>query len=212
MSEEDRRHWDRRYSEAGMAPVGGLPPPVFAPFESLFPSAGCALELACGRGRQAVWLARRGMEVWAVDVSPVAIDLARRLAVLSGVADRCRFEVLDLDAGLPEGPPVDLVLCHLPHLFRDRRFDQSMIDRLAPDGLLAVAVLSEVGPGPGPFRVRPGDLLDAFGKLGVVVQGEADGMGWILARSQPSRRSVGLPTTEQVSGSSGGPGPSRPDE
>ena len=51
-----------------------------------------------------------------------------------------------------------------------------MIDRLARGGLLAVAVLSEVGPGPGPFRVRPGELLDAFGKLGVFVQGEADGM------------------------------------
>ena len=63
------------------------------------------------------------MEVWGVDVSPVAIDLAHRLAELSGVADRCRFEVVDLDDGLPDGPRVDLVLCHLPHLFRDRRFD-----------------------------------------------------------------------------------------
>ena len=38
------------------------------------------------------------------------------------------------------------------------------------------------GPGPAPFRVRPGELLDAFGKLGVFVQGEADGMACILAR------------------------------
>ncbi len=182
LSEEDRRHWDSRYAEAGMAPIGGFPPPVFAPFEHLFPTEGHALELACGRGRAAVWLAGRGMNVWAVDVSSVAIDLSGQLAVLSGVANRCRFEVLDLDGELPEGPPVDLILCHLPHLFRDQRLNEAMIDRLARGGLLAVAVLSEVGPGPGPFRVRPGELLDAFGKLGVFVQGEADGMAWILAR------------------------------
>ena len=183
MSEEDRRHWDRRYAKGAMAPVGkhGPPPPAFAPFEHLFPTEGHALELACGRGRGAVWLAGRGMEVWGVDVSPVAIDLARRLAVLSGVADRCGFQVVDLDGGLPEGPPVDLILCYL---FRDQRLDGAMIERLALGGLLAVAVQSEVGAGPGPFRARPGELRDAYGELGVLVHGEGDGMAWILARRQ----------------------------
>jgi hypothetical protein len=112
----------------------------------------------------------------------VAIDLARRLAELSGVADRCHFEVQDLDDGLPEGPLVDLILCHLPHAFRHRSFDRAMTERLVPGGLLAVATQSEVGRGPGPFRVSPGDLLDAFGKLTVVVHGEGDGKAWILAR------------------------------
>lgn len=191
MSDEDRRHWDARYRALGMAPVGGLPPPVFAPFEHRFPTEGHALEVACGRGRQAVWLARRGMDVLAVDVSPVAIDLARRLAALSCVADHCRFEVLDLDGGLPDGPALDLILCHLPHRFRDRRFDRAMVERLAPGGQLAVAVQSEVGAGPGPFRVLPGDLLDAFGELEVVVHGEADGKGWILARRPDERVSQG---------------------
>jgi methyltransferase family protein len=53
-----------------------------------------------------------------VDVSPVAIELARQLAERSGVAARCRFDVFDLDAGLPDGESVDLVLCYL---FRDSR-------------------------------------------------------------------------------------------
>lgn len=164
-----------------MAPVlePGPPPPVFARFAHLFPTAGRALDLACGRGRGTVWLAGRGMEVHAVDVSPVAIDLARRLAALSGVADRCRFEVADLDGGLPEGPPVDLILCTL---FRDRRLDDAMIRRLAPGGLLAVAARSEVGAGPGRFRARAGELRDAFGALEVLVHGEGDGLAWILAR------------------------------
>ncbi len=179
VSEDDRRHWDARYAEGGRAPVGFRePPPVFAPFEHMFPTEGLALEIACGRGRAAVWLAARGMEVYGVDVSPVAIDLARRLAGDSDVVDRCRFEVFDLDGGLPLGPQVDLLLCHL---FRDRRLDQAMMDRLLPGGLLAVAVLSEVDAGPGPFRAPPGELRDVFGELDVLVEGEA-GTAWLIGR------------------------------
>ncbi len=85
MSEKDRRHWDARYTELGMAPIGhAIPPPVFAPFEDLFPTKGLALELACGRGRCALWLASRGMEVYGVDASSVAIDLARELVSAVG--------------------------------------------------------------------------------------------------------------------------------
>lgn len=154
-------------------------PPFLAPFENLLPTEGRALELACGRGRFSVWLAGRGMEVRGLDVSLVAIDLARRLAEAAGVADRCRFEVRDLDDGLPEGPLVDLILCHC---FRDPRLDRAVIERLAPRGLLAMAVRSEVGAGPGRFRARPGELREAFSELDVVAHGEAEGMAWILAR------------------------------
>ncbi len=180
MSDEDRSHWDDRYTEGGIAPVGhAIPPPVFASFEHLFPTGGLALELACGRGRGALWLASRGMEVYGVDVSPVAIDLARELVSRSGFADRCRFGVVDLDGGLPECPPVDLLFCHL---FRDPRLDRAMIDRLAPGGLLAAAVMSEVGVGPGPFRMRPGELRDAFAELELLADHESEGLACILAR------------------------------
>ncbi len=126
-----------------------------------------------------MWLATRGMQVWGVDVSPVAVDLARELTSLCGVADRCRFDVMDLDGGLPIGPPVDLLFCHL---FRDPRLDRAMIQRVVPGGLLAVAVRSEVGVGPGPFRARPGELRDALDTLDVLADGEGEGAAWILAR------------------------------
>jgi hypothetical protein len=119
------------------------------------------------------------MDYWGVDVSPVAIDLARTLTSLSGLDDRCRFDVVDLDDGLPPGPPVNLLFCHL---FRDPRLDGAMIERLAPGGMLAVAVLSEVGDGPGEFRARPRELRDAFETLEIVDEGEGDGIAWILAR------------------------------
>jgi SAM-dependent methyltransferase len=163
-----------------MAPIEPpRPPPVFAEFQSLFPRGGRALELACGRGRSAVWLAANGMDVLGIDVSPVAVDLARRLASHHDLDDTCRFEVFDLDHGLPPGPQVDLILCHL---FRDSALDQPLLQRLAPGGMVAIATLSEVDAGPGQFRVRPGELPDAFASLETLAAGEGDGLAWIIAR------------------------------
>jgi SAM-dependent methyltransferase len=180
LSEDDRRRWDARHAETETAAtVHAMPPPLFAPFEDLFPTRGLALELACGRGQCAVWLARRGMEVYGIDVSPVAIELARDLAARSGVADRCRFDAVDLDAGLPAGPPADLILCHL---FRDARLDRSILDRLAIGGLLAIAALSEVGARPGRFRAGSGELRDAFRELELLAHGEGEGHAWLLGR------------------------------
>lgn len=180
MSAEDRRHWDRRYREGGMAPLDHLgPPPEFAPHVDLFPKTGDALELACGRGRAGVWLANRGLDYFGVDVSPVAIDLARQLVEGLSLSDRCRFVVHDLDKGLPDGPQVALLLCYK---FRDPRLDGESIARLQPGGILAIAVLSEVGAGPGRFRARPGELTDAFAGLETMVSGEADGMAWFIGR------------------------------
>jgi SAM-dependent methyltransferase len=180
MSDEDRARWDARYLEAGPAPIGDHgPPPALVATTHLIPSTGSALELACGRGRAAVWLALRGMRVWGVDVSPEAVRLARLLAESNDVADRCRFDVHDLDEGLPEGQPVDVVLCHL---FRDPRLDQAIIERLSPGGILAIAVLSEVDTGPGPHRAAPGELIDAFAALEILASGEADGIAWLIGR------------------------------
>ena len=155
-------------------------PEVLERHADVFPTAGTALDLACGQGLGAVWLARRGLDVLGLDISPVAISQARDLAARSGVGDRCRFDVVDLDDGLPAGPPADVVLCHK---FRDRRLDQAIIRRLAPGGLLAIVVLSEVGAAPGPFRAVPGELSAAFAELNQLAAGEGDGRAWLLARA-----------------------------
>jgi 2-polyprenyl-3-methyl-5-hydroxy-6-metoxy-1,4-benzoquinol methylase len=180
VSDDDRVRWDGRYGSREAASVESVgPPTVFAPFEDIFPTAGHALDLACGQGVGSVWLARRGLDVRGVDVSATAIGQARDLARRSEVGDRCRFEVVDLDTGLPAGPPADVILCHR---FRDRRLDDAIIARLAPGGLLAVTALSEVGAGPGCFRAAPGELAAAFTELDVIAVGEGQGVAWLLAR------------------------------
>jgi SAM-dependent methyltransferase len=181
VTREDRRRWDERYASREPATVDvAVPPAVLADYADVFPTGGRALDLACGGGLGSVWLAGRGLQVWGLDVSPVAISHARELAHRTGVDDRCRFDVADLDDGLPAGPAVDVILCHK---FRDRRLDRALIERLAPGGLLAIAVLSEVDATPGPFRAAPGELPAAFAELDVIVAGEGQGYAWLLARA-----------------------------
>jgi len=184
MAEVDRLRWDERYTTQGPPPLTAVgPPDILAEHADVFPTAGTALDLACGQGFGAVWLALRGLEVLGLDISPVALSQARDLSQRWGVGDRCRFDIVDFDDGLPTGPPVDVILCHK---FRDRRLDQAIIGRLAPGGLLAIAVLSEVGAAPGPFRALAGELPAAFADLGLIAAGEGDGYAWLLARAAQS--------------------------
>jgi SAM-dependent methyltransferase len=180
MAESDRLRWDERYRQSSLMPLEErFPIDTFAAYQKLLPIRGFCLEIACGEGRAAVWLARRGMTVYGVDVSAVAIDRARRLAAEEGVADRCRFEVHDLDGGLPKGSPVDLLLCHN---FRDPRLYCAMAERLAPSGILAIATLSEVGVEPGRFRAKPAELGQAFAQLERLGEGERAGQAWLIGR------------------------------
>lgn len=187
MTEQDRRSWDDRYAACGRVCYGAVGlPAVFAPYADVFPTAGCALDLACGQGAAALWLASRGLAVWGMDVSAVAIGHARDLLRRSGITAESRFDivfdVVDLDSGLPPGPPVDLIFCHR---FRDRRLDRPIIDRLASGGLLAISALSEVGATAGRFRAGRGELTTAFADLAPIADGEANGEAWLLAVKLP---------------------------
>ena len=194
VAEEDRYRWDERYIKLGAPPLDAVQPPGFLrPHISSVPTTGRALDLACGHGLGALWLAQRGLKVMGLDVSPVVVDQARALALRSGVAGQCRFVVRDLDDGLPPGPPVDVILCNK---FRDHRLDRSLIGRLAPGGLLAMATLSEVDAEPGPFRAKPGELLAAFAELDLIAAGEGQGSAWLLARAPIDHRTAAASSVE----------------
>lgn len=179
MANEDARRWDERWAAGGMAPIAEDAPDWLVDHAPMLPREGTALEIACGRGRAAVWLAARGLQVHAVDVSPVAIELASRLAAAHNIGGACRFEVHDLDDGLPAGGPVDIVLCNR---FRVPELDVALVERLKPGGVLAISALSEVGGRPGRFRAKQGELVRAFAGLEVIADAEGDGRAWLLAR------------------------------
>lgn len=175
---QDHLDWDATYRDR--PPVAADEPPrSFSPYVTAFPLAGTALDVACGQGQGSVWLAKRGLQVWGVDGSPVAVEQAAALAARAAVAERCRFDVVELDDGLPPGPPVDVILCNR---FRDRRLDGALIERLAPGGVLPICVLSEVGGPPGRFRAAPGELLTAFAELTVIAADEGGGQALLLAQ------------------------------
>ncbi|MGE3287500.1 MAG: SAM-dependent methyltransferase [Pseudonocardia sp.] len=81
MSAADRERWDARYATtASVETAVPLPPDLLAGREELLPASGRALDVACGCGASAVWLALHGLAVDAVDASPVAIAAGAALA------------------------------------------------------------------------------------------------------------------------------------
>ena len=70
--------WDERYHESAM--LWTHEPNRFVVEEAADLAPGRALDLACGEGRNALWLATRGWQVTAVDFSGVALERGRRLA------------------------------------------------------------------------------------------------------------------------------------
>jgi SAM-dependent methyltransferase len=97
--------WDRRYAEPRL--VWSAEPNRFLVEELAGLPPGRALDLACGEGRNAIWLARRGWEVTGVDFSGVAVDKARRMAAEAGVD--ARFDRADLAEHVPAPGSADLV-------------------------------------------------------------------------------------------------------
>jgi cyclopropane fatty-acyl-phospholipid synthase-like methyltransferase len=83
--DDARAFWDQRYR--GPEYIFGTQPNRFlASQQSLFRPGDRVLDVACGEGRNGVWLASLGCDVLGVDVSPLALDKARRLAAGRGVA------------------------------------------------------------------------------------------------------------------------------
>jgi len=128
MSDDDRDKWDARYRERG-APEE--PSALLVSIEDALPARGRALDVAGGAGRNAIWLARRGLEVTVVDVSAVALALARERAAAAGVALATVEADLAREA-LPAGP-WDLILSF--HYLHRPLFD-AFADALAPGGML----------------------------------------------------------------------------
>ncbi|MFA7265971.1 MAG: class I SAM-dependent methyltransferase [Candidatus Nanopelagicales bacterium] len=87
--------WEELYS--GDRPNwSGLPNAVLADIAATF-TPGRALDLGCGEGGDAVWLAKQGWAVTGIDISPRAIERARQAAEREGVAGgQCEFVAMDL--------------------------------------------------------------------------------------------------------------------
>jgi SAM-dependent methyltransferase len=112
-----REDWDTRYAEAEL--LWSRDPNRFLVGEAADLPPAKALDLACGEGRNAIWLAERGWRVTAVDFSEVAIAKGRERAARDGFdIDFLCLDLLDYE---PERGSYDLVLVLYLQLPADER-------------------------------------------------------------------------------------------
>ncbi len=179
------RVWDQRYLEgAGRSEPH---PAVVETATTLVP--GTALDLACGTGRHALWLAENGWDVTALDFSRVGVESLQRTA--SGRGLMVEAQVGDARAWTPpDGAGYDLVLLsfvHLPEvLARATRW-------VAPGGRLLVvghSASTPIGVGPSDLRLRL-DRVDLAARVtGARLR--------VLRAAEVARDTVDGPTTDVV--------------
>jgi SAM-dependent methyltransferase len=129
-----REEWDRKYAETGR--LWGKEPNRFLVAETSDLPPGRALDVACGEGRNAIWLAELGWQATGVDFSRVAIEKARgRAAEASLDVDFVCADLLDYE---PEPDAYDLVLVFYLQLPAEerRRVLSRAAGAVAPGGTL----------------------------------------------------------------------------
>jgi tellurite methyltransferase len=129
MSEADRQRWNERYTTQPSSLSDG-PDSLLIRFRHLL-TGGRALDLACGVGQNALWLAGQGYQVDAIDISDVALDLLRAEAERRGLP--VRVIQADLDNYRLPAATYDLVAVFY---FLDRRLAAQIVAALRPSGLL----------------------------------------------------------------------------
>ena len=140
----------------------------------LIPSSGSALDVACGRGRHALWLAERGLTVRAIDRDGDAVEALRAEAQRRGL--HVTVEPHDLengDAGLGVEAADVIVVVHYLH----RPLFPALISALRPRGLLIYETFTHAqalrGKPTNPaFLLAPGELMQLVQPLEVIARRE----------------------------------------
>ena len=165
---EHRRptNWDQRYRD------GNLPWDTKLPAEALIACigelrlTGAALEIGCGTGTNALWLARQGFETVGLDVSPTATAQAQLKAEQAGVAN-VRFVSGDIFGPLPiPAGSVELVFdrgCfHSVAAEARRPFADRVAEALAPEGYwLTLCGNADAPERTGPPQLSAADIVTA---------------------------------------------------
>ncbi|MGW8376944.1 class I SAM-dependent methyltransferase [Streptomyces sp. ODS28] len=153
----EAEYWDGRYGESDRMWSGRPNAALVRETSELAPGEGrtpdSALDLGCGEGADALWLARRGWRVTAVDISRVALERAEGHARDEGLAERVDWQRHDLGESFPEGEfgLVSACFLHSPGEMPRERILRAAASAVAPGGVLLI-----VGhAGPAPWEENP---------------------------------------------------------
>lgn len=175
----ERHDWDERY--AGDDLVWKAEPNRFLVPEVARLAPGRALDVACGEGRNAIWLAEQGWHATGVDFSAVALDKARKLAASRGVEDRVEWRQADLrtEDWVPAASAFDLVIVFYLQIVADlrRRVLGACATAVAPGGTLLVVAhdLDNLtdgigGPQDPAVLYRASDVADDLARTGLTIE------------------------------------------
>lgn len=172
QSVSDRQRWDQRY-RGGTYAQRSWPSAYLRQLDDAGVVQGCgrALDVACGRGRNSLFLAARGYQVDALDVAPVAIAQAASLAIHQGRRINWQCRDLTVAQGFPTTGAYSLiVMCRFvaPELL------PRLLEGLTVEGLLVIEEHMQwpqtpglVGPTSQRFRVAPGEILEQLCQTGI---------------------------------------------
>jgi len=165
MSHADRDRWDARYRARRHEPRTPDASPWLETLAGHLPRQGRALDVAGGAGRNALWLARHGLDTTVADVSSVGLALATDRARAEGLA----LSALEIDLSASPFPagPWDVIASFL---FLQRTLFPAMAEALAPGGWLVflqptVTNLERHPKPPRRFLLEPGELAHILESL-----------------------------------------------
>ncbi len=161
-------HWDTRYQTGDTPWETGHPSTELQRVVAEDEIAPCpALELGCGTGRNAVWLAQRGFDVTALDISPLAVERARQRAATAGV--NVRFLLADVladpDVGGPFGFFFDRGCYHVVRQLDLAAYLRLLERALRPGATGLVLAGNARLPRTGPPPVSEDELRTELGRL-----------------------------------------------
>jgi tellurite methyltransferase len=196
----DTNEWDDRYRRPGYW-AGSEPAEFLREVLPLLPR-GTALDLASGEGRNAVYLAQQGFQVFAVERSRAGLEKTEALAREKGIACRWSAQLnppnrhetplalveANLESFKLPAEQFDVVLCFK---FLHRPLLPTLARTLRRRGVLVYATYTlaqlefEDGPKNAEFLLRPGELREAFSAMEILFYSElcaGKGMASLLAR------------------------------
>jgi SAM-dependent methyltransferase len=181
--------WDERYRSSDALWSGNPNSQLLSQASDLSP--GTALDVGCGEGADAIWLAERGWRVSAVDFSNVALQRGAARATEAGaeVAELITWIHADLITWTPAARSFDLVSVQFMHLPKDQRepLYRRLAEAVAPGGTLLV-----VGHHPSDMQTTvPRPAAREFFFTGNDIAASLDPDGWeIVVNAEPARHTT----------------------